>query len=239
MRNKLPGHIAFIMDGNGRWARRRGLPRLKGHQEGARTVRRIVEELMRLGVPEGTFFALSCENYLKRPRKEIATLLKLLLRYLHEEESFLIERKIRFVPIGRLNELPVEISRRLRVLKRRTAENTNFTFRLAVNYGGRQEIWDAFLKLAAQVARGQIKLSSVKKKGHELLRSYLYDPEMSDPDLLIRTGGYMRLSNFLLWQVPYSELYITEVLWPSFSEKHLNEALKKYARRKRKFGAVL
>ncbi len=238
MSRKLPRHVAFIMDGNGRWARRRGLPRLRGHEQGAKAVRRIVEELVRLGVPEGTFYALSCENYAKRPQREISTLLRLLMRYLEEEEPLLMEKGIRLVVIGRREELPKEVVQRIRAAEKRTAGNTRFTFRLAINYGSRQEIWDAVIKVARQVAKGEKHPAALRRAGPESLRQYLYDPTMTDPDLLIRTGGYMRLSNFLLWHVPYAELYITEVLWPAFREKHLAEAFRLYARRRRKFGAV-
>jgi undecaprenyl diphosphate synthase len=235
----VPRHIAFIMDGNGRWARRRALPRLKGHERGAQTIRRIIEELMRLEIPEATFYALSSENYRRRPAKEVQRLLELLLRYLDEEEPLLMRENIRLVVIGRLDELPAHVRAAVERMVERTANHSRFVFRLAVNYGSRQEIADAATKLAADLAARGPSAPKLGTLDPEDFRRYLYDPCMSDPDLLIRTGGEFRLSNFLLWQLSYAELWVTDVLWPSFREKNLHEALEHYAGSTRKFGAIV
>jgi undecaprenyl diphosphate synthase len=233
-----PRHIAFIMDGNGRWARRRGLPRLKGHERGAATIRRIVEELIRLEIPEATFYALSCENYRRRPRREITRLLKLLLEYLDDEEELLMREQVRLVVIGRLDELPEDVRKRIRETVARSAAHRRLIFRLAVNYGSRQEVWDGVRDVARRLAAGELAARALEECDADDFRRFLYDPDMTDPDLLIRTGGQARLSNFLLWQLSYAELDVTQVLWPSFREKHLHEALERYARSTRKFGAV-
>jgi undecaprenyl diphosphate synthase len=234
-----PRHIAFIMDGNGRWARRRMLPRLKGHERGAAAIRRIVEELCRLEIPEGTFYALSTENFALRPKREVQRLLELLVRYLDQEEPLLMREQIKLAVIGRLGELPAPVVERIQAVVDRTAAHTRFVFRLAVNYGSRQELWDAARALAAQVARGELTEGELASLGADGLRRFLYDPTMTDPDLLVRTGGQSRLSNFLLWQLSYGELYVTDVLWPAFAEKNLHEALAWFRRSTRKFGAVV
>ncbi len=238
MKENRPRHIAFIMDGNGRWARRRGLPRIKGHERGATTIRRMVEELIRIEIPEATFYALSSENYARRPRREIDRLLDLLIRYLDEEEELLMREEVRLVVIGRLGELPEQVRRRIRRAVARSEEHRRLIFRLAVNYGSRQEIWDGVTKIVRQIVKGELSGRRVRDFDPDDFRQFLYDPDMTDPDLLIRTGGQARLSNFLLWQMPYSELYVTDVLWPSFRAKHLEEALKRFAQSTRKFGAV-
>jgi undecaprenyl diphosphate synthase len=238
MKENWPRHIAFIMDGNGRWARRRGLPRLKGHERGAATIRRIVEELIRLEIPEATFYALSSENYARRPKREIDRLLDLLIRYLDEEDELLMREEVKLVVIGRLSELPEKVRHRIRRTVARSAKHRRLVFRLAVNYGSRQEIWDGITTIARQLARGVLSNRRLREYDPDELRQFLYDPDMTDPDLLIRTGGQARLSNFLLWQISYAELHVTDVLWPSFREKHLAEALKRFARSTRKFGAV-
>ena len=238
MKENRPRHVAFIMDGNGRWARRRGLPRIKGHERGAKTVRRLLEELVRLEIPEATFYALSCENFERRPGKEIKRLLDLLMRYLEEEKPLLCREKIRLVVIGRLRELPEEVRKRIRKTEAESADHDRLLFRLAVNYGSRQEIWDGVRKLLKQVRIGELSERKLNRWAPDDFRRFLYDPEMTDPDLLIRTGGQQRLSNFLLWQLSYAELYMTDVLWPSFGVKQLHLALAKYARSTRKFGAV-
>lgn len=230
----LPRHIAFIMDGNGRWAENRGLPRVKGHERGARAIRIVMEELLALGVPEATFYALSSENYERRPAREIRRLLGLLVRYLASQEKTLRERRIKFTVIGRLEPLPAEVVDAIRRTIARTAAHDRFTFRLAINYGSRREIMDAACALAR--ARGRRPADDVLEP--DGLRAFLYDPAMTDPDLLIRTGGQSRLSNFLLWQCSYTELYFTDTLWPSFGKAQLAEAIEFYARTTRKFGAV-
>jgi undecaprenyl diphosphate synthase len=226
----LPRHIAFIMDGNGRWATNRGLPRVKGHERGARAIRLVMEELLALGIPEATFYALSSENYERRPAREVARLLDLLVTYLKSQEKTLLAERIRLVVIGRTAALPAAVQAEIRRVETLTARHDRLVFRLAINYGSRQEIMDAALAFAAA--------ADADRRAPDALRPFLYDPTMTDPDLLVRTGGQSRLSNFLLWQCSYTELYFTETLWPSFGKPQLHEAVEAYARTTRKFGAV-
>ncbi len=232
----LPRHIAFIMDGNGRWAANRGLPRVKGHERGARAIRIVMRELLALGIPEATFYALSSENYERRPPREIRRLLDLLVRYLASQEDMLRTERIRFAVIGRLDPLPGPVADAIRRTMALTAAHDRFTFRLAINYGSRREILDAACAFARAGASGR--RSAEEALDPDGLRAFLYDPAMTDPDLLIRTGGQSRLSNFLLWQCSYTELYFTDTLWPSFGKAQLAEAIEFYARTTRKFGAV-
>ncbi len=228
----VPRHIAFIMDGNGRWATSRGLPRAKGHERGARAIRLVLEELLALGIPEATFYALSSENYERRPPREIARLLDLLVQYLRSQEKTLHKERIKFVAIGGLDRLPEDVHAEIRRVSALTAAYDRLTFRLAINYGSRQEIVDAVRALAA------VPRTEACSPAPDELREFLYDPAMTDPDLLVRTGGQSRLSNFLLWQCSYTELYFTDTLWPSFGKAQLREAIDAFARRTRKFGAV-
>ena len=232
----LPRHIAFIMDGNGRWAAKRGLPRVKGHERGADAISTIMEELRRLGILEATFYALSSENYERRPAREIRRLLDLLVRYLDSQAETLKRERIKFAVIGRPAPLPAAPTAAVRRASARTAAHERFTFRLAINYGSRREIMDAACALArARASGGQ---APERASEPDDLRAFLYDPSMTDPDLLIRTGGQSRLSNFLLWQCSYTELYFTDTLWPSFGKAQLARAIEFYARTTRKFGAV-
>ncbi|MBI2923297.1 MAG: di-trans,poly-cis-decaprenylcistransferase [Planctomycetes bacterium] len=229
----LPRHIAVIMDGNGRWAEQRGLPRHKGHEAGARTVREITEECARLGVERLTLYAFSAENW-KRPKREIDFLMKLLRRYLVGERPTLMKNGIRFAAIGRLHELPGEVLAEIEKTKALTRENPKMTMVLALNYGGRGEILDA----ARAFAGDALRQGRVPEADEETFGRYLYDPAGKDVDLLIRTGGDHRVSNFLLWEVSYSELWFTKDCWPDFGIPRLHEALGDFARRDRRFGGL-
>ncbi len=231
--NDLPRHVALIMDGNGRWARRRGLLRVVGHESGAESLRRITRRSRALGISELTFYALSTENYTRRPRAEVEFLMGLLRRYLIDERDELMTNDIRLRSIGSVEDLPDSVVAELRTTEKLTAENRSMRLRLALNYGGRQEIIAAVNSwLRSRDAGSRIGFDE------DALRANFYDPEMSDPDLLIRTAGEYRLSNFLLWQCSYSELWVTETLWPDFGVEEFDAALRDFARRERKYGAV-
>jgi len=231
----LPAHVALIMDGNGRWAKSRGFLRLRGHQEGAEALRRITRSAARTGIAEITFFALSTENFLRRPRAEIKFLMGLLRDYLIQERGELEENNIRLKTIGHVEALPEEVQREMDITVRGAAAHTGMVLRLALNYGSRQEIADGVRRIAEAARAGRLDPAAL---GEEDLRRFLYDPEMPDPDLLIRTAGELRLSNFFLWQASYAELYVTGVLWPDFDVQHFEEALRAFAVRRRKFGAI-
>jgi len=231
----FPEHIAVIMDGNGRWARERGMRRIFGHREGIHSVREITTECARMGVKSLTLYAFSVENW-KRPRPEVRYLMGLLRRFMVEERPTLMENGVRLRAIGRLDDLPADALAALRETERLTAANEGMLLRLALSYGGRAEIADGIRRIAQDVRAGRLNPQQVDE---ETLRAYLYDPETPDPDLLIRTAGEMRISNFLLWQVSYSELYVVDVCWPEFRRPHLLEALREYARRVRKFGGLV
>ena len=231
----FPDHLAIIMDGNGRWARRRGWMRVRGHQEGIDSVRQITTECARLGVQSLTLYAFSVENW-KRPRKEISFLMKLLGDFLIAERPTLAKNDIRLRAIGRVGDLPEAALAELRETERLTADNGGMVLRLALSYGSRTELADAARALAADVESGVLDKEAIDE---ETLRSYLYDPATPDPDLVIRTAGEMRLSNFLLWQASYSELYVAECGWPEFREPQLHEAIRSYTSRVRKFGGLI
>lgn len=237
-RGKLPRHIAFIMDGNGRWARTRRLQRLLGHENGAKALRRITRYCRSIGIREITFFALSTENFQRRPRREVSLLTKLLKSYLVSERDELLENQIRLRSIGHIEAFSPGVRAELAETERLTQNCTAMTLRLALNYGGRQEILDAVSTLAAEVCSGRLTPEEVRTLGEQGFRRYLYDPEMSEPDLLIRTAGECRLSNFLLWQCSYTEIWVTENLWPDFDVPLLKEALNDFCSRERKYGAV-
>lgn len=230
----FPEHIAVIMDGNGRWAERQGLRRIFGHREGVSSVREITTECARMGVQSLTLYAFSVENW-KRPRAEIRYLMRLLRRFLIAERPTLMENGVRLKGLGRLQDLPAEALAELRRSEELTASNEGMLLRLALSYGGRTELADAARALALDVAAGRLAPSDVDQ---DTLRRYLYDPHTPDPDLLIRTAGERRISNFLLWQISYSELYVTEACWPEFRRAHLMEALEDYARRERRYGGL-
>jgi len=223
------------MDGNGRWAEERAMRRILGHREGVKSVRETTTECARMGVKSLTLYAFSVENW-KRPRAEVRYLMGLLRRFLVEERPTLMENDVRLLGIGRLTDIPAEALATLRETERLTANNQGMVLRLALSYGARTELADAARDLARDVAAGRCSPEDVDE---ETLRSYLYDPHTPDPDLLIRTAGEMRLSNFLLWQISYSEFYVTDVCWPGFRKEHLLEALRNYASRERRYGGLI
>jgi undecaprenyl diphosphate synthase len=232
---RLPAHIAIIMDGNGRWANRKRLPRVAGHRAGVAPVRSTVETCARLGIQALTLYAFSVENW-KRPRTEVETLWRLLRFYLRKELPELQKNGIRLQAIGRLDELPREVRRELDEVIDATAANRGLLVNLAVNYGGRTEIVDAVNAILDQ-ARIEGRLSSLKVDEDMIARN-LYTSACPPPDLLIRTSGEMRISNFLLWQIAYSELYMTETLWPDFDRTSLLTAVLEYQKRDRRFGGL-
>jgi len=231
---KLPAHIAIIMDGNGRWAQERGLPRTFGHLEGVNSVRAVTEECTRLGIRQLTLYTFSSENW-KRPAEEITFLMGLLREYLVKEREEMVRNGIRLTAIGRLGELPRDVQGELAKTKEITSGGTRLTLCLALNYGGRGELVDAARGLADAVARGTIRPDQIDE---QLFARHLYTADMPDPDLLIRTAGEMRLSNFLLYQLSYAEFYVTEVCWPDFREEQLRKAIEEYGRRIRTFGGL-
>jgi undecaprenyl diphosphate synthase len=231
---RLPRHIAVIMDGNGRWAQRRGLPRIEGHRRGVQSVRRTIEECCRLGIEQLTLYCLSVENW-KRPREELDFLMALLHQYLLAERAEIMEQNIRFTTIGRRSELPEDVLTEMDENIRLSSRNTGTTLCLAINYGGRTEIVDAARQLARQIAAGQLVPDAIDENA---LGNALYTFGMPDPDLLIRTAGEMRVSNFLLWQISYAELWVTEKCWPDFDRATLHRALRDFGARERRFGAL-
>jgi undecaprenyl diphosphate synthase len=226
----LPAHIAIIMDGNGRWAAQRHLPRVEGHRAGIESVRDVVETSARLGIDVLTLYAFSVENW-KRPRAEINTLMTLLKRYIRLELSTLLQNNIRFQVVGRSDELPPDVQDELAIGIRQTSANTGMLFNIALNYGGRAEIVDAARRaIAAGLTADDL--------DERRFSSFLYTAGQPDPDLLIRTSGEMRVSNFLLWQIAYSEIWVTETLWPDFRRRHLLEAVLAYQKRDRRYGGI-
>jgi len=232
-------HVAIIMDGNGRWAQARGLARVTGHEHGVESVRAVTRHGARLGLEQLTLFAFSTENW-KRPRTEVRTLMRLLRRYLIEERPELMENDIRLVSIGRIEGLPRDVQRALRETESLTAGNEGMHLCLALNYGARLEMADAARRLALDAAAGRVDVGRLDEVGLErALAARLYQPHMPPLDLLIRTAGERRLSNFLLWQMSYAEFYVAEVCWPEFREADLEEALRDFARRTRTFGGLV
>jgi undecaprenyl diphosphate synthase len=229
---KLPRHLAIIMDGNGRWAKERMLRRIVGHRRGVETVRAVVEECSRLGIRYLTLYAFSSENWL-RPKTEVRALMALLKRYVKMETSRMMQNNIRFNVIGNRDDLPPDVNREVDAAIARTAGNSGMTLTLALSYGGRQEIIRAASLLAADLAAGRVAAAAVDET---MFDGYLFTAEMPDPDFLIRTSGEMRISNFLLWQLAYTELYFTEVNWPDFNTGELHRALCDYQARERRFG---
>ncbi|MCS6918467.1 MAG: isoprenyl transferase [Fimbriimonadales bacterium] len=232
---RLPRHIAMIMDGNGRWARARGLHRLIGHANGHGTVRRMVLGCAELGIEAISLYTFSTENW-RRPQEEVDGLMRLLERSAREELPVMMRNGVQIRFSGRLWELSDELQAILRRAEQMTAHNRRIILHLAINYGGRAEIVDAVRALAREVQAGRLSPDAIDE---ETLQAYLYQPDLPDPDLLIRTAGERRTSNFLLWQTAYTELYITPVLWPDFTMEHLIEAIVDYQGRQRKFGGVL
>lgn len=232
--SRLPRHVAVIMDGNGRWASRRGLPRLKGHEEGAHSVTAIVRACHAAGVRYLTLYAFSSENW-RRPASEVRGLMRLLLRYLGEYEKEFMEKEIRLRLLGHIEDLPSKLKKELERVAQATRKHTRADLLVALSYSARAEIADAARALAAEVAGGRRRWQSIDETA---LAGRMYAPDVPDPDLLIRTSGEQRLSNFLLWQLSYSELYFTKTLWPDFREPHFQKALAAYASRHRRYGRV-
>jgi undecaprenyl diphosphate synthase len=230
----LPRHVAIIMDGNGRWARQRGLPRIEGHRRGVATVRRITEHCARRGIGQLTLYCLSSENW-RRPAAELQFLMHLLEQYMIEERSLLMRERIRMAMIGRREGLPDTTLAELDRTVAMCAANDGMRLCLAINYGSRGEIVDAARRLAAEAAAGRLDPAAIDE---EAFASRLDTAGMPDPDLLIRTAGEMRISNFLLWQISYAELWVTDVAWPDFTEADLDEAVAAFARRDRRFGGL-
>ena len=232
---RLPRHIAIIMDGNGRWAKQRGKPRVEGHRAGIASVREVVETCARLEIDALTLYAFSVENW-KRPRFEVVTLMTLLKEYLRKELAALVENDIRFRVVGRMNELDPSVQKELIRGLAATSTCRGMTFNIALNYGGRTEIVDACRSLAQDVAAGRLTPEQIDE---ETLGSRLGTAGIPDPDLLIRTSGEMRVSNFLLWQIAYAEIWVTPTFWPDFRKKDLYEAILDFQKRERRYGGVL
>ncbi|HEX4150299.1 MAG TPA: isoprenyl transferase [Pirellulales bacterium] len=232
--DKRPRHIAIIMDGNGRWAQRRGLPRIEGHRRGVASVRRSSEECARLGIGQLTLYCLSSENW-KRPRRELNFLMHLLEQYLVEERKTLAEENIRLAVIGRRDGIPASVQREMDKTIELSSHHTGMCLCLAINYGARGELADAMRSISEQVRAGLLDPSSVNE---QTIGEHLYTAGMPDPDLLIRTAGEMRISNFLLWQISYAELWVTDRCWPEFCEADLHDAIRQFASRDRRFGGL-
>jgi len=231
----LPAHVAIIMDGNGRWAGHRSLKRFQGHQQGAKSVQLVTETASRIGLPWLTLYAFSLENSLRRPRAEVNFLMRLLKTYLESNLQRMMDNNVRMKYIGRIHELPPEVQDKMAWAADATARNTGTTLTLALNYGGRTELVDAFRSLAAEIELKHIRPDRITE---EDIHRHLYTAHMPDPDLLIRTSGEMRLSNYLLWQVAYTEIFVTERLWPDFRGIHLLEAIADFQRRERRYGGL-
>jgi undecaprenyl diphosphate synthase len=232
--SRLPSHIAIIMDGNGRWARQRKLPRVSGHRAGIESVREVVECSARLGLGVLTLYAFSVENW-KRPRAEVSTLMALLKEYLNKELATLQKNNIVFRTIGRIEELDPSVQRELRQAEAATAANTGLLFNIALSYSGRAEIVDACRALVRQARCGDLEPDQVDE---DLFARHLYTRSQPDPDLLIRTSGELRISNFLLWQIAYAEIWVTETLWPDFRRGELLQAIIDYQKRRRRYGGL-
>ncbi len=230
----LPRHVAIIMDGNGRWAQQRGLPRIEGHRNAGTAVRETVTQCARLGLRALTLYSFSLENW-KRPQDEVAGLMDLYARYLVSERREILDHNVRVMQIGRREGLPPRVLAELDETERLSRDNTGLTLCLALNYGARTEIIDAVRALARQVAAGALHPEQIDEA---CMSAALYTRGLPDPDLVVRTAGEMRISNFLLWQISYAELYVTPVLWPDFRREDLNQALQAFAARERRFGDV-
>lgn len=231
---RLPRHVAVVMDGNGRWAVRQGKERVEGHLRGADTVRRTVTECCKLGIGQLTLYCFSAENW-KRPKPEVDFLMALLKHYLLDERQLLADENIRFAIIGRRDGIPADVQAEMDENIRLTRGNTGLTLCLAINYGGRTEIVDACRSLAERVRRGELAVEDIDEAA---VSGALYTAGMPDPDLLIRTAGELRISNYLLWQISYAELWVTPVCWPDFAAEHLHAALREFAARDRRFGGL-
>jgi undecaprenyl diphosphate synthase len=231
---RKPRHIAIIMDGNGRWAQRQNLPRIEGHRRGVASVRRTVEECTRLGVEQVTLYCLSSENW-KRPPEELDFLMHLLEQYMIEERNTLMKQDIAVQIIGRRHGIPDRVQREMNKTIELSSSNSGTRLCLAINYGGRAELVDAVRSIATKVQNGELAAEDITE---ETISQNLYTAGQPDPDLLIRTAGEMRVSNFLLWQISYAELWVTEKCWPEFEIEDLHEAIQEYSQRQRRFGGL-
>jgi undecaprenyl diphosphate synthase len=233
--NNLPRHIAIIMDGNGRWARNLGMTRIRGHIKGVNSVRDITTECAGKHLEQLTLYAFSKENW-SRPRYEIGLLMRLLKRYLIKERPTIKDNNIRFTVIGQIEGLPEDVRKEIAINMEESKSNTGMILCLALNYGGRAEIVDAAKAIASDVAKGEMSLDEIDE---DTFKHHMYTADMRDPDLLIRTGGDMRISNFLLWEISYAELWVTPVYWPDFKKEHLEEAIREYGSRERRYGGLI
>jgi len=231
--DRIPRHVAIIMDGNGRWAKKKGLSRVRGHEEGTESVRVVVRESRSLGIEWLTLYAFSEENW-KRPKYEVDTLMGILKRFLKSELNEMLENGIRFQTIGNTEKLPKDVQVILQDTIEKTSHNSDMTLTLALSYGGRQEISLSVQKIAEEIRSGALRIEEITE---DLISNFLYTGGMPDPDLLIRTSGEYRVSNFLLWQIAYTEIYITPVLWPDFRKEEYLLAIKEFQKRERRFGS--
>src|SRR4051812_49102981 len=237
---RLPHHIAIIMDGNGRWAKKRHLPRIAGHKTGVEAVRSVATTAARVGIPWLTLYAFSVENWKRRPKTEVAFLMTLLKTYLKREVSTFNDNNIQLQYIGRIHELPLDVQQVMNWAKDATSQNTGMVMTLALNYGSRTELADAFNRIV-EAAANNGGLEHLRKQAidEDMITKHLYTSHLPDPDLVIRTSGEMRLSNFLLWQLAYAEIYVTETLWPDFDGKALLTAIGDFQKRERRFGGLV
>ena len=231
---QVPRHIAIIMDGNGRWAQEKGLPRREGHRQGGKTVERIAQCCVDFGIESLTLYSFSIENW-ERPRSEVNALMYLYTQYLIGIRDTLMKNNVRLIHLGRLTQLPAAVKKELLQTVRITAGNTGMILALALNYGGRTEIADAARKIAQEYKKGELRLKDIDEV---CIGEHLYTAGLAEPDLLIRTANEMRVSNFLLWQISYSEFYVTKTLWPDFRKADLEEAILAYGKRTRRFGSI-
>ena len=232
--DKVPAHIAIIMDGNGRWAKSRFMPRTYGHKVGVETIRKVVKECSRLGVKYLTLYAFSTENW-KRPKEEVSALMGLLVKYLRNELEELHKNNVKILTIGDISKLPQVCIEELDFAKEKTKDNRGLVMSLALNYGGRNDLVNAVKNISQEVVDGKISVDDI---GDDLISSHLSTKESPDPDLVVRTSGEQRLSNFLLWELAYSEFYFADVHWPDFDEKELQKAIFAYQSRDRRFGGI-
>ena len=228
----IPNHIAVIMDGNGRWAKKKGRERIQGHKKGILSVRKLVEEASKINISYLTLFAFSTENW-KRPKNEVSTLMDLIVLSLDKELKTIIDNKIKLNAIGDINSLPKEVKKKLKETIEKTKNNKKLTLTIAINYGGKEEITNAVNTIINKVKKNII---LEEKVDEELINTHLYSNNLPDVDLLIRTSGEKRISNFLLWKISYAELYFTNILWPEFSKNDFNKAINNYQKRERRFG---
>jgi undecaprenyl diphosphate synthase len=233
--DRVPKHVAIIMDGNGRWAGKRSLKRFLGHQQGAESVQYVVETASRIGLPWLTLYAFSLENNLKRPRTEVSFLMRLLRTYLSNNVQRMNDNNVRIQYIGRTDELERDVRERMEWAADATKHNTGTVLTLALNYGARSELVDAFRALSGEIERKELRLEGMTEQD---IQRHLYTAHMPDPDLLIRTSGEMRISNFLLWQIAYSEIFVTDRLWPDFRGINMLEAIEDFQKRERRYGGL-